>query len=73
MGASAAEPKEFRLTPEQAVALLNLLEAELDYEGFLPRPLEEVREALKAWVRERNLARKNPAGGYYLVRREHGA
>ena len=65
--------KELKLTPEQAVALLNLLQAELDYEGFLPEPLEEVREALKVWVREQNLAHKSRAGGYYLTRRQHGA
>jgi len=65
--------KELKLTPEQVVALLNLLQTELDYEGYLPKPLGEVREALKFWVREQDLARKSPAGGYYLTRRQHGA
>ncbi|WP_236622614.1 hypothetical protein [Thermus tengchongensis] len=49
------------------------LQAELDYEGYLPKPLGrrsspylgEVREALKVWVRDQGLARKSPTGGYY--------
>jgi len=49
------------------------LQAELDYEGYLPKPLDrrssphlgEVQEALKVWVREQGLARKSPTGGYY--------
>lgn len=61
--------RELKLTPEQAVALLNLLQAERDYEGHLPKTLEEVREALRTWLKEDGLARKSPTGGYYLVRR----
>ncbi len=60
--------KDLKLTPEQAVALLNLLQAEEDWEGELPRTLREVKEALKAWLKEEGL-RKSPAGSYYLVRR----
>ncbi len=30
--------KELKLTPEQAVALLNLLQAEEDWEGSFPDP-----------------------------------
>ncbi|AEG34381.1 hypothetical protein TthAA37_24110 (plasmid) [Thermus thermophilus] len=59
---------ELKLTPEQAVALLNLLQAEEDWEGDLPKALREVKEALKAWLKEEGL-RKSPAGSYYLVRR----
>ncbi|MCS6869598.1 MULTISPECIES: hypothetical protein [Thermus] len=61
--------RELKLTPEQAVALLNLLQAERDYEGHLPKTLEEVREALRTWLKEEGLARKSPTGSYYLVRR----
>jgi len=61
--------KELKLTPEQAVALLNLLQAEQEYEGYLPKALEEIRESLRTWLKEGGLARKSPTGGYYLVRR----
>ncbi len=60
--------RELRLTPEQALALLNLLQAEEDWEGELSRPLREVKEALKAWLKEEGL-RKSPTGSYYLARR----
>lgn len=60
---------KLKLTPEQTVALLNLLQAERDYEGYLPETLEEVKEALRTWLKEEGLARKSPTGGYYLVRR----
>ncbi|BFH76935.1 hypothetical protein [Thermus thermophilus] len=59
---------ELRLTPEQAVALLNLLQAEEDWEGELSRPLEEVKEALKVWLKEEGLKR-SPTGSYYLAQR----
>ncbi|MFD3006175.1 hypothetical protein [Thermus tengchongensis] len=45
------------------------LQAEQEYEGYLPKALEEIRESLRTWLKEEGLARKSPTGGYYLVRR----
>ncbi|MGC8905620.1 hypothetical protein [Thermus sp.] len=59
--------KELKLTPKQALALLNLLQAEEDWEGELSKDLREVKKALKLWLKEEGLKR-SPAGSYYLAK-----
>lgn len=57
---------ELKLTPQEALVLLNLLQAEEDYEGEVPKALQGLYQALKAWLREQGL-KKSPAGNYYLA------